>query len=67
MKPSLSKIKLFLLILTVLASIKMLLQNFSLDEEYQIMMSYRNIMGDTMIDTMWEPHQTSSFLCTVFM
>lgn len=67
MKPSLSKIKLFLLILTVLASIKMLLQNFSLDEEYQIMMSYRNIMGDTMVDTMWEPHQTSSFLCTVFM
>ncbi len=67
MKPSHSKIKLFLLILTILASIKMLLQNFSLDEEYQVLMSYRNIMGDTMIGTMWEPHQTSSFLCTAFM
>ena len=45
----------------------MLLQNFSLDEEYQLLMSYRNIMGDNMLGTMWEPHQTSSFLCTIFM
>lgn len=66
MKLSQSKIKFSLLILTVLAAIKMLLQNFSLDEEYQVMISYRNIMGDNMIGTMWEPHQTSSFLCTLF-
>lgn len=62
-----SKLKIFLLILTVLAAIKMLLQNFSLDEEYQVLMSYRNIIGDNMLGTMWEPHQTSSFLCTIFM
>ena len=59
-------IKIFLLILTVLAALKMLLQNFSLDEEYQVLMTYRHIMGDEMISTMWEPHQTSSFLCTIF-
>ena len=67
MKLTHKQIKIFLLILTVLAAIKMLLQNFSLDEEYQVMMSYRNIMDDTMLGTMWEPHQTSSFLCTLFM
>ncbi len=67
MKLSKKQIKIFLLLLTVLAAIKMLLQSFSLDEEYQVMMSYRQIMGDNMIDTMWEPHQTSSFLCTIFM
>ena len=66
MKLSQSKFKLLCIILTILAAFKMLLQNFSLDEEYQVMMSYRNIMGDNMIDTMWEPHQTSSFLCTLF-
>ncbi len=67
MKPSRLKIKFFLLILTILAALKMLLQSCSLDEEYQLMMSYRNIMGDSMIGTMWEPHQTSSFLCTIFI
>lgn len=66
MKISNKHIKIFLLILTVLAAIKMLLQNFSLDEEYQVLMTYRHIMGDEMISTMWEPHQTSSFLCTLF-
>ena len=65
MKLSHKHIKNFLLLLTFLASVKMLLQNFSLDEEYQVLMSYRHIMGDEMIATMWEPHQTSSFLCTI--
>ncbi len=67
MKLSKKHLKIFLLVLTVLAAVKMLLQSFSLDEEYQVMMSYRNVMGDSMIGTMWEPHQTSSFLCTLFM
>ncbi len=67
MKLSHKHIKIILIILTVLAAVKMLFQNFSLDEEYHLLMSYRNIMGDTMFSTMWEPHQTSSFLCTLFM
>lgn len=57
----------FFIVLSILASIKMLLQNFSLDEEYQVLMSYRSLMGDRMLETIWEPHQTSSFLCTLFM
>jgi hypothetical protein len=65
MKLAHKHIKNILILLTFLASIKMLLQNFSLDEEYQVLMSYRHIMGDEMIATMWEPHQTSSFLCTL--
>lgn len=67
MKLTRKHVKTFLIVLTVLASIKMLLQNFSLDEEYHLLMSYRNIMGDGLFTTMWEPHQTSSFLCTLFM
>jgi len=67
MKLTHKHVKTFFIVLTILASIKMLLQNFSLDEEYHLLMSYRNIMGDTMFSTMWEPHQTSSFLCTLFM
>lgn len=67
MKLTRKHVKIFFIILTVLASIKMLLQNFSLDEEYHLLMSYRNIMGDGLFSTMWEPHQTSSFLCTLFM
>lgn len=67
MKLTHKHIKTFFIILSILASIKMLLQNFSLDEEYHLLMSYRNIIGDTMFSTMWEPHQTSSFLCTLFM
>lgn len=66
MKITHKHIKITLLILTILAAIKMLLQNFSLDEEYQVLMSYRHIMGDEMLSTMWEPHQTSSFLCSLF-
>ena len=47
MKLTHKHVKTTLIVLTILASIKMLLQNFIL--------------------TMWEPHQTSSFLCTLLM
>ena len=52
---------------SVLAALKMLFWGYGLDEEYQIIMSYRNIKGDTMFGLMHESHQTSSFLCTFFM
>ncbi len=67
MKLSHKHVKIILIALTVLAAVKMLFQNFSLDEEYHLLMSYRDMMGDMMFATMWEPHQTSSFLCTLFM
>lgn len=53
-----------LIVFSILAAIKMLFQNYSLDEEYQVVMSYRNVLGDHLFAQMWEPHQTSSFLCT---
>ncbi len=30
-------------------------------------MGDRLLQGDTLFGTMWEPHQTSRFLCAVFM
>lgn len=56
-----------LIFLTVLAAVKMLFEPFSHDEEYQFLLSYRQIMGDSLVQTMWEPHQTSAFLCTLFL
>lgn len=52
---------------SVLAAIKVIFFDYTLDEEYQIMMSYRNLSGDKLFREMWEPHQTSSFLCTILM
>lgn len=45
----------------------MLFFAYSLDEEYQIVMSYRTVHGDTLFGSMWEPHQTSAFLCALLM
>ena len=41
--------------------------NISYDAEYQMAMAYRMIKGDALITQMWEPHQTSAFLCAVLM
>lgn len=41
--------------------------NISYDAEYQFAMAYRMIKGDVMIQQMWEPHQTSAFLCAILM
>lgn len=67
MKLTSKHLKAFLLILTVLASIKMLFGPFGHDEEYQFLISYRQLTGDTLTATIWEPHQTSAFLCTWFL
>ncbi len=52
---------------SVLAAIKVIFFDYTMDEEYQIMMSYRNLQGDKLFREMWEPHQTSAFLCTGLM
>ena len=41
--------------------------DYDADLSYALATSYRNITGDAMFLQMWEPHQTSSFLCTPFM
>lgn len=61
------KIKVVLIVLSILASLKMLFFAFGLDEEYQLVMSYRNLRGDRLFYSMWEPHQSSAFLCTLLM
>lgn len=41
--------------------------DYTMDEEYQLMMGYRTLRGDCLFKEMWEPHQTSAFLCTILM
>ena len=60
-------INIILVTLSILASLKMLFFALGLDEEYQVVIAYRNAMGDRLFWDMWEPHQTSAFLCTLLM
>ena len=62
------KISIILLIIgSVLATLKVIFIDYTLDEEYQIVMAYRALAGDTLFGTMWEPHQTSAFACILFV
>ena len=54
-------------ILIAVACISLIFTNISYDAEYQMAMAYRMLKGDKMILQMWEPHQTSAFLCAIFM
>lgn len=60
-------VKIIIVIFSILAAIKMIFVDYSMDEEYQIMMAYRRLSGDTLFGTMWEPHQTSAFLTTILL
>ena len=62
-----NSLRIFLIVLSVLASLKMLFFAVGLDEEYQVVMAYRNAMGDRLFLNMWEPHQSSAFLCSLLM
>ena len=55
------------IVLSILAAVKMIFWAFGLDEEYQLVMAYRNMRGDKLFLNMWEPHQTSAFLCSLLM
>lgn len=57
----------FYSILILAACISFVFTNVSYDAEYQLAMAYRMIKGDEMITRMWEPHQTSAFLCAILM
>lgn len=56
-----------LILLSILASLKMIFFALGMDEEYQLVMAYRNAAGDRLFLDMWEPHQSSAFLCTLLM
>jgi hypothetical protein len=61
------KIYWFYAILIAAVCVSFLFTNVSYDAEYQLAMAYRLIKGDAMITAMWEPHQTSAFLCAILM
>ena len=67
MKNGREKVRIILIVLSIFAAVKMLFFAFGLDEEYQLVMAYRNVRGDKLFLTMWEPHQTSAFLCALLM
>lgn len=52
---------------SILAALKGIFFDYTMDEEYQLMMGYRILRGDCLFREMWEPHQTSAFLCTGLM
>lgn len=56
-------IKVLLLLGSFLAAVKLIFVDYTLDEELQIVMAYRNLQGDSLFKEMWEPYQTSAFLC----
>lgn len=61
------RILLFLVVAAVLVNIKSIFTDYDIDPEYAVAMSYRMLQGDRMFLQMWEPHQTSAFLCTFLM
>lgn len=61
------QISVILIVLSIFASVKMLFFAYGLDEEYQLVMSYRNATGERLFYSMWEPHQSSAFLCSLLM
>lgn len=60
-------VKRILIIGAVLVTLISIFTDFEVDGEYAIVTSYRLIQGDKMFLQMWEPHQTSHFICTFFM
>ncbi|MCM1542279.1 MAG: hypothetical protein NC121_13595 [Blautia sp.] len=60
-------VKGIILLGSFLAALKLIFVDYTLDEEYQIVMAYRRLHGDMLFKEMWEPHQTSAFLCAGLM
>lgn len=56
-----------LIIGAILVNIKSIFMDYDVDSEYAVAMAYRMLKGDMMIAQMWEPHQTSAFLCSWLM
>jgi len=62
-----NKTYLFYGLLLLAACASLVVTNLSYDAEYQLAMAYRLLKGDALITEMWEPHQTSAFLCAIIM
>lgn len=59
--------KKIIILMVILVNIKRVFTDLGVDFEYAIAQSYRMAMGDHMMVQMWEPHQTSAFLCAFFI
>lgn len=58
----------FIMVLgVVLINVKSVFVDYNVDSEYAVTMAYRMVRGDRMLSEMWEPHQTSAFLCALFI
>lgn len=60
-------IKIMMILASLLATVKIIFIGLDIDEEYAITMAYRIATGDLMFSQMWEPHQTSGFLCALLI
>lgn len=50
-----------------LVNVKSIFTDYDVDVEYAVTMAYRIARGEQMFVDMWEPHQTSGFLCALFI
>lgn len=46
---------------------KILFAGYDIDEQYAVSMAYRLLKGDRLLADLWEPHQTSGWLCMLLM
>ncbi len=60
-------LRMLLILGSILATVKLIFVDYTLDEEYQVVLAYRQLSGDGLFRTMWEPHQTSAFACAFLM
>lgn len=57
----------FLMALCALTALKILFVGYDIDEQYAVSMAYRLLKGDRLVVDLWEPHQTSGWLCALLM
>lgn len=56
-----------LMALCAITALKILFVGYDIDEQYAVSMAYRLLKGDRLIADLWEPHQTSGWLCMLLM
>ena len=56
-----------LIVGVILVNIKSIFTDYDVDVEYAVTMAYRLANGGKMFTEMWEPHQTSAFLCALLI
>lgn len=57
----------FLAALFAVTAMKILFVGYDIDEQYAVSMAYRMLKGDRLLADLWEPHQTSGWLCMLLM